>query len=92
MITGNTQLVSEVKTETSFLLSNSVIYVDDADDALVKKSAELLQYDIEMVTGKKPVLVNNISATTTGNIIVIGTIKKSSLIKSLIAGKTPLCI
>ncbi|HEX6170235.1 MAG TPA: glycosyl hydrolase 115 family protein, partial [Chitinophagaceae bacterium] len=87
LITGNTQLVSEVKTQTSFPLSNAVIYVDDADDALVKKSAELLQNDIEMVTGKKPVLVNNISATTTGNIIVIGTIIKSSLIRSLIAEK-----
>ena len=87
LISGKTQLVNEVKTATSFPLSNAVIYVDDADDALVKKAAELLQNDIEMVTGKKPVLVNKISATTTGNIIVIGTIKKSSLIKRLIAEK-----
>jgi len=87
LITGNTQLVSEVKTATSFPLSNAVIYVDDADDALVKRSAELLQNDIEMVTGKKPVMVNNISATTTTHIIIVGTIEKSSLIKKLIAAK-----
>jgi len=29
LITGNGQLVSEVKTATSFPLSNAVIYVDD---------------------------------------------------------------
>ena len=84
LFTGNSQLVSEIKTATSFPLSDAVIYVDDADDALVKKSAELLQHDIEMVTGKKPVLVNNISKASSGNIIVIGTIEKSSLIKKLI--------
>jgi hypothetical protein len=87
LIKGKTQLVSEVKTASSFPLSNSIIYVDDADDALVKRSAELLQNDIEMVTGKKPVLVNNISTAPTGNIIVIGTLEKSSLIKKLIAEK-----
>jgi len=87
LIKGKTQLVSEVKTASSFPLSNSIIYVDDADDALVKRSAELLQNDIEMVTGKKPVLVNNISTAPIGNIIVIGTLEKSSLIKKLIAEK-----
>ena len=87
LVTGNTQLVSEIKTATSFPLSDAVIYVDDADDALVKKSAELLQNDIEMVTGKKPVLVNNIAKASSGNIIVIGTIEKSSLIKKVIAEK-----
>ena len=39
LITGNTQLASEVKTTTSFPLSNAIIYVDDADDTLVKRSA-----------------------------------------------------
>ena len=56
LVTGNAQLVTEIKTANSFSLSNAVIYVDDDDDALVKKSAELLQQDIEMVTGKKPAI------------------------------------
>ena len=87
LVTGHTQLVSEIKTAASFPLSDAVIYVDDADDALVKKSAALLQNDIEMVTGKKPVLVNNIAKASSGNIIVIGTIEKSSLIKKVITEK-----
>ena len=87
LIAGNTQLVSEVKTATTFPLSDAVIYVDDADYALVKKSAELLQNDIEMVTGKKPALVNKIPAATSGSIIIIGSVEKSSPIKNLIAEK-----
>ena len=81
------QLISETKQPNAFSLTGAVIYVDEADHALVKKSAELMQNDIEMVTGKKPVLVNNISASTSGSIIVIGSIERSSLIKRLIAEK-----
>ena len=81
------QLISETKQSNSFSLSNAVIYVDPNDFSLVKKSAELLQTDIEMVTGKKPDLVNNLSSATPGNIIVIGSLEKSSLIKKLITEK-----
>ena len=63
LVTGNAQFVSEVKTANSFSLSNAVIYVDDADDALVKKAAELLQQDIEMVTGKKLQLINKLPSS-----------------------------
>ncbi len=62
----NAQLVSETKQANSFPLSDAIIYVDNADHALVKKAAALLQSDIEMVTGKKPVLVNNILTKTSG--------------------------
>ena len=72
----NAQLVLETKQENSFPLSEAIIYVDKGDHALVKKSAELLQLDIEMVTGKKPVLVNEIPAKKTGNIIVMGSIER----------------
>src|SRR4030095_2549633 len=86
-IVSNAQLISETKTPNSFSLSNAFIYVEPNDFSLVKRSAELLQNDIEMVTGKKPVIINNTSAATSGNIIVIGSLEKSSLIKKLIAEK-----
>ena len=35
------QIVSETRQQNSFSLKDAVIYVDDADYALVKKSAEL---------------------------------------------------
>ncbi len=81
------KLVSETRQANSFSLSGAVIYVDNADHALVRKSADLLQQDIEMVTGKKTTIVNKIPAATTGVIIVIGSIDRSSLIKRLIAEK-----
>ena len=85
-LVSNAQLIAEIGQPNSFPLSGAVIYVDEADHALVKKSAELLQQDIEMVTGKKPVLVNKIPATSTiGTIIVVGSIERSSLIKRLFA-------
>ena len=86
-IVSKAQLISETKQPNSFSISNAVIYVDANDFPLVKKSAELLQDDIEMVTGNKPVIVNNTSAATSGSIIVIGSLEKSSLIKKLIAEK-----
>ena len=58
------------------------IYVDSTDDWLVHKAASLLQSDIEMVTGKKPEIINDIRSIQ-GNAIVIGTTEKSSLIKQL---------
>ena len=81
------QIISETKQANSFPLSNAIIYVDDTDHALVKKAAELLQQDIEMVIGKKPILINNISAAKAESIIVIGSIENSSLIKKLITEK-----
>lgn len=62
------------------------IYVDPTDDWLVQKAASLLQNDIEMVTGKKPEIINDIKLSH-GNIIVIGTIERSSLIKQLVQQK-----
>ena len=62
------------------------IYIDDKDDWLVNKAASLLQNDIEMVTGKKPVVVSDISSASK-NTIIIGTVNGSSIIKKLIAEK-----
>ncbi|MFI5186857.1 MAG: glycosyl hydrolase 115 family protein [Chitinophagales bacterium] len=62
------------------------IYDDENDDWLVHKTALLLQNDIEMVTGKRPAIIHKISGAIK-NIIIIGTINKSSLIKSLLQQK-----
>lgn len=80
------QFVSGIKQANTFTLSLEAIYVDDNDFPLVKRSAELLQHDIEMVTGKKPELVRKIPVLI-DNIIIIGSIEKSSIIKSLIVEK-----
>ena len=76
---GKAQLISETK--TNFDLANASIIVDKNDIVLVKKSAELLQQDIEAVTGKKiPILY---SLNRSANNIVIGTITNSAIIKSI---------
>lgn len=70
----------------SFAVVNASIYIDDKDDWLVNKAATLLQKDIETVTGKKPAIVNELSSASK-NIIIIGTIDGSSIIKKLIDQK-----
>jgi hypothetical protein len=62
------------------------IIVDPADHWLVQKTAVFLQTDIESVTGQKP-LVKNSPESTEKNIIVIGSLDKSSLIRELVAAK-----
>src|SRR5450432_2194853 len=83
-------IIIEKNTPGSFALvqanSTATIYVDDADDETVKKTAALFQQDIEMVTGKKPVIVNKLNGSEK-NIILIGTINKSALIKQLVKEK-----
>ena len=68
-----------------FVQGNTVasIYIDDADFQTVKKAAGLFQQDIEMVTGKKPAIINKLSGRGK-NIIIIGTIDKSALIVLII--------
>ena len=72
----------------SLVASNTVasIYIDPADFALVQHTALLLQQDIEMVTGKKPALINSISGNEK-NIVVIGSIGRSAAIQTLIKEK-----
>jgi hypothetical protein len=62
------------------------IIVDQADHWLVQKAAAFLQTDIESVTGQKPLLRNS-PGNTEKNIIVIGSLDKSSLIRELVAAK-----
>ncbi|HMC85080.1 MAG TPA: glycosyl hydrolase 115 family protein, partial [Chitinophagaceae bacterium] len=84
------QIISEKNTPGSvgLVLGNAVasIYADDADFETVNKTVSLFQQDIEMVTGKKPAIINKISGKEK-NIIIIGTIGKSALIGQLIKEK-----
>jgi hypothetical protein len=75
-------LVTAKQTPGSFSLDNALIYVDENDFPVVKKSAALLQQDIEMVTGKKPALINKIPGSG-GNIIIIGSLDRSAAIREL---------
>jgi glycosyl hydrolase family 115 (putative glucuronidase)/glycosyl hydrolase family 115 len=83
--------ISDKKEAGSFLLCSSsqptTICIDKDDDWLVQKAASLLQIDIEKVTGNKPELVNDFKEAK-GNVIVIGSIEKSSLIKQLTQQET----
>jgi hypothetical protein len=78
------QLVSDLK--TNFSLTAAEILVDENDFALVKKSAALLQNDIELVTGKKIPVIHQPNQSAK-NLIVIGSIGNSVFIKKLIAAK-----
>ncbi len=80
------QLASYKKNPHSFLLSNAVIYADAADFSLVKKAAALLQQDIEQVTGKKVAIITRLDKPYK-NIIAIGSIERSGLVKELVEKK-----
>ncbi|MFM2326117.1 MAG: hypothetical protein RIR31_319 [Bacteroidota bacterium] len=79
------QIIFDTQLANSFSINDATIYVDVNDLALVKKSAQFLQQDIEAVTGKKLQLTNTIPSAK--NIIIIGSIKNSSLIKQLVQQK-----
>jgi hypothetical protein len=95
------QIIFDKQIPKSFSLSNAAIYVDANDLALVKRSAALLQQDIEAVTGNKLTIENTIpnnnatnsrltshdSRSATHNCIIIGSVENSSLIKQLIQNK-----
>lgn len=74
------QLVSA--TPTDFNIADAYIYVDSSEEVLVRRSAEWLQQDIEMVTGKKPRIIHVLDKPYLA-LIVIGTVGRSSLIKEM---------
>ncbi|GAB2834975.1 glycosyl hydrolase 115 family protein [Ferruginibacter profundus] len=80
------QIISDKQISNSFSLLNAAIYVDANDFALVKKSALLLQSDIEMVTGKKPPVIYTLDKPYI-TLIAIGSITNSAFIKELAAKK-----
>lgn len=74
------QLVSISK--TSFKLTDACIIIDDKDFQLVKKSASLLQKDIEAVTGTKIPILTTVAPNKKN--IIIGSITQSDIVKKLI--------
>lgn len=62
------------------------IYYDDAENVLIKKSADFLAGDIEKVSGRKPV-VNTTDKKLGNNIILVGTVGNNPLIEKLVAQK-----
>jgi Glycosyl hydrolase family 115/Gylcosyl hydrolase family 115 C-terminal domain len=80
------QWISDKPAPNSFAISSVTIYTDPVDFILVQKAAGFLQNDIEMVTAKKPGLAN-VMPSSAKNIIIIGSIEKSSLIQRLIQQK-----
>jgi hypothetical protein len=79
------QIILNKQLPNSFSLTNATIYVDANDLAVVKRSAALFRQDMEAVTGNKLSLTNNIPSGK--NIIIIGSVENSSLIKQLILQK-----
>ncbi len=70
----------------SFDLFDATIYYDAADFPLVQKTVSLFQQDLEMLSGKKPILVTG-KIPSSKNIIIIGSITQSSIIQQLIHDK-----
>ncbi|RYY72139.1 MAG: glycosyhydrolase [Chitinophagaceae bacterium] len=66
--------------KTNFDLSTASIIVDKNDFILVRRSAELLQQDIQAVTGKKLPVLYSLPSTSKNNII-IGTISHSGILQ-----------
>lgn len=77
---------SIVTAKSSFAVTEAVIYVDNQEPELVKTAAILLQQDIERVTDKKVPIVTAIDQIRK-NVIVIGTLPQSALLKQLVAQK-----
>lgn len=67
-------------------IQNATIYTDNNDYWLAQKAADFFQSDIEKVTRQKPVITNSISGLSK-NVIIIGSIDQSSLVKKLVAEK-----
>ncbi len=67
-------------------LTATSIYTDEKDHWLVTKAATLFQNDIEMVTGKKRHIIHNVPSSAS-NVIIIGSLDKSTLIKQLVDQK-----
>ncbi|MEP7142332.1 MAG: glycosyl hydrolase 115 family protein [Ferruginibacter sp.] len=83
---SHAQFITEKKALNTFSLSDAAIYVDVNDDVLVQKAAELLQNDIESVSGKHLLITGKITAPSK-TMIIIGSIEKSAFIQRLILQK-----
>lgn len=86
--TGAQEIVSTVTTSASFPLVSAKgtvpIVFDPHDDSLIHQAVNLFQKDVEMVTGKRPAVLN---ALPTHSVVIIGSLGKSKFIKQLVAEK-----
>jgi hypothetical protein len=82
--------ILETKEPNAFPLADAngatAIYVDENDLNTVKKAVSLLQQDMELVSGKKPNIINSV-ATPPQYIVIVGSLDNSNLIKQLVANK-----
>jgi Glycosyl hydrolase family 115/S-layer like family, C-terminal region len=85
-VKGNGQMVTGFSAANTFSIADAVIYIDDHEEALIKKSASLFQQDIELVIGKK-LLISSAPNITAKTIIIIGSPENSALIKKLVEQK-----
>jgi len=73
-------IIADKASSSVFSIKDISICVDPKDDELVQQAANLLQQDIERVTGVKPPLS---STVPNKSCIIIGSISKSSLIHAI---------
>lgn len=73
-------IVTDKPSKEAFSILDAVICVDPDDEQLVQQSAICLQKDIKMVTGMKLPIS---TAIPSGTAIIIGSLERSSLIRSL---------
>ena len=63
-------------------LTETTVYVDKADGLTIGKTAQLFCDDVERVTGRKPLLTNDIRKRS-GQVVVIGTVENCAVIRDL---------
>lgn len=80
------QVLSHTRTPGAFAVADAVIYVDENDFELVKKSALLFQADVAMVSGKKLPLVHTLDNTHKA-VFAIGSLTNSAFLKELMRQK-----
>ena len=84
-LSAQTIVASQPATNT-YLLGDASICVDVNDDATVQLAASFLQQDLEAVTGKRPELKTSLNGCT-GNVIIIGSLEKSAIIRQWVNQK-----
>ncbi|HEY4108897.1 glycosyl hydrolase 115 family protein [Puia sp.] len=63
------------------------IYVDPQDHWLVKKTVEILQADIQRLTGEEPVIITTLPTSPIANLIIVGSRDHSAIIGQLLQQK-----
>jgi hypothetical protein len=79
-----TALVSQLPCKGAFSLTNCSIVYDENDFIVIKKTADFLSNDIEVTTGKHPIVINQ---KPHGNVIILGTLGKSNIIDQFVSEK-----